>query len=136
MTALRRADWRFLLPAAPGGRYRRMVLLGGGADLAARLTGMADAIEGTVDAVAGADAVVIMAESDAAIAEVAARLAPDAVLYVEVDRRRAGRRGLSPARLRASLLKAGLSPAACYWVVPDFARARRHVPLDTPGPLE
>ena len=136
MTGLRRADWRFLLPAAPGGRYRLLVLLGGGTDLARRLSGMAERIDESVDAVAEADVVILMAESDAAIPEVAARLARNAVLYVEVDRRRPGRRGLTPARLRASLRKAGLTPTACYWVVPEFARARRHVPLDTPEPLE
>jgi hypothetical protein len=136
VTTLRRADWRFLLPAPPGDRYRRLVLLGGDDDLPSRLTGLADRIDRSVDDVGRADAVVLMTESDAAISDVAAGLARDAVLYIEVDRRRPGRRGLTPARLRTALRKAGLVPAACYWVVPDFARARRHVPLDTPGPLE
>ena len=136
MTALRRADWRFLLPAAPEGGFRKLVLLGGGSDLPERLEGLAGEITEHVEDVRDADAVVIMAEFAGPLAPVLRDTGPGATLYVEVDRRKRGRHGLTPSRLRAVLGRAGLIPTATHWVIPDFARARRHIPLDAPRALE
>ncbi|HEX6106086.1 MAG TPA: hypothetical protein VFZ26_10920, partial [Gemmatimonadales bacterium] len=130
MTGLRRADWRFLLPAPPEGRYRRLALLGGTDELCDGLNAVAEGIATGLDAVEDADVVVVMAGSDVPLDSVLDRLRPSAVLHLEVDRRRSGRRSLSPARLGRRLRRRGLTPTAWHWVIPHFEGARRHIPLD------
>jgi hypothetical protein len=135
MSPLRRADWRFLLPLPEGTRYGRLALLGGGEDLPGRLDGLAGRITAEVDGVNDADVVVVMADCVLPLEQIVARVQSRAALYIEVDRRRPGRRGLTPARLRKMLDARGLTPVAWHWVIPDFEHARRHIPLDAPAAL-
>jgi hypothetical protein len=133
--ALRRADWRFLLPAAAGGRFRHLVLLGGPAGLADLLR--AEEIAERIDtgATKGADLVVAMADWPASAAELASCLAPGGILYREIDRRRVGMVATTPARLARTLAAAGLRPLWSHWVIPELDQARRYLPLDHAGAL-
>jgi hypothetical protein len=132
---LRRADWRFLLPAPPGTRYRRALLLGGPAGLAELLRSeeLADRIDTSPSK--DADLVVAMAGCAASVSTLAGYLAPGGVLYREIERRRFATFGASPARLGRSLRAASLRPLWSHWIIPDPAHARRYLPLDHPGAL-
>ncbi len=136
MTAtLRRADWRFLLPAASRGRYCRLVLLGGPAGLADLL--MAEEIAERIETSAGtgADLVVAMADYHGSSTELTSYLAPGGVLYREIDRRHLPMMATTPARLARSFRASGLQPLWSHWVIPEPAHARRYLPLDHPAAL-
>jgi aminoglycoside phosphotransferase (APT) family kinase protein len=132
---LRRADWRFLLPSPPGGVFEHLVLLGGSAGLAAQIgdIGLARRVSGELPRERAADAVVVLSDAGADIPELAASLKPGGVLYREIDRLSPRMLATTPARLRRSMLRAGLSPAGAYWAMPDFATRQRYVPLDRAG---
>jgi hypothetical protein len=136
--ALRRADWRFLLPAPPAGSFEHLVLLGGPAGLAERLrdAGVARTISGRLPSGRGADAVVVLHDAAVAPAAAAAYVAVGGVFYCEVDRRRPATLHRTPARMRRALQAAGLSVVGAYWTVPDFERTRRYLPLDGSEVLE
>jgi aminoglycoside phosphotransferase (APT) family kinase protein len=127
---LRRADWRYLLPAPREERYRHLLLLGGPAGLAdlLRAEEIAERIDTTP--VKGADLVVAMADCSASASVLASYLSPGGVLYREIDRRRIGMLATTPARLAASLRASGLRPMWSHWVIPELAHARRYLPLD------
>jgi hypothetical protein len=127
---LRRADWRFLLPAAPGGRYRHALVLGGPAGLAdlLRTEELAERIDAS--SCRGADLVVAMADCPDSTSALAGLLAPGGVLYREIDRRRLGTIAMTPARLAARLRAAGLRALWSHWVIPELTHARRYLPLD------
>lgn len=133
--SLRRADWRFLLPAPGAGRYRHLVLLGGPPGLAELLR--AEQLAERVDTVpaAGADLVVALADASIGPRELAACGSPGGVVYREVDRRRLGHLMTSPARLRRDFATVGLRALWCHWVIPGFRQARRYLPLDHPAAL-
>ena len=134
---LRRADWRFLLPVPPNGRFRHLLVLGGPSGLSDRLVeiGIADCASADLRAAAKADVVVILSGATVSPAEVAGHLAADAVLYWEVDRRRAigriGRRWID-----RELGTAGMRRIGMYWVLPDFEHARRYLPLEPARAVE
>lgn len=134
---LRGADWRFLLPHPPDGRFQHLVLLGGTDGLAARLleVGLARRVSDAVPPGRSADAVAVLHGGEAALREIAGCLVPGGVLYHEVDRRSVGFLTSTPGRLRRSMREAGLSPIAMYAVVPDFSDHRMYLPLDVPGGL-
>jgi Ser/Thr protein kinase RdoA (MazF antagonist) len=133
--ALRRADWRFLLPGAATGRYRHLVLLGGPPGLAELLRAeeLAERIDTTP--IAGADLVVALADASIGARELAACVSAGGVVYREVDRRGPGHLTTSPGRLRRDLAAAGLEPLWGHWVIPGFSQARRYLPLDHPEAL-
>jgi hypothetical protein len=133
--ALRRADWRYLLPGPERGRYRQLVLLGGPPGLAELLREeqLADRIE--TRPAAGADLVVALADASVRPAELAACVAPGGVVYREIDRRRPGSATVTPARLRRDLTGSGLHPLWSHWVIPGFDQARRYLPFDHPDAL-
>ncbi len=134
---LRRADWRFLLPTPPDGRFRHLVVLGGPSGLPERLVeiGVAERAGTGLSAAATADALVIMSGATVSPGDIASCLAADAVLYWEVDRRRAigriGRRWID-----RELRGAGLRRTALYWVIPNFEQARRYLPLEPTRAVE
>jgi hypothetical protein len=130
VTALRRADWRFLLPAAPDGRYRHLVLLGGPSALAGLLREEEVAERIDTSPAEGADLIVALADYAASAAELASYMAPDGVLYREIDRRRLATLTMTPRRLFGRLRAAGLRPIWSHWIIPDLAHARRYLPLD------
>ena len=128
--ALRRADWRFLLPGPSGGRYHHLVLLGGPPGLAELLR--AEQIAERIDTgpAAGADLVVALADASIGPSELAACVLPGGVVYREIDRRRLGSLMMTPARQQRELAAAGLHPLWSHWVIPGFSQARRYLPLD------
>ena len=136
-TSLRRADWRFLLPAPVGDKFRHMVVLGGPSGLAARLVeiGAAARVSTRVPVRDSADALVLLADSRTTLAATAQCLAPEGVLYWEVEHR-----GLSTLRgagwIERQLRRTGLQSVGLYWVSPDFAEARRYLPLDHDAAVE
>lgn len=134
---LRRADWRFLLPAPPEGRFRHLLVFGGPSGLSDRLAeiGVAERASADLSATTRADAVVILSGATISPREVAGRLAPDAVLYWEVDRRRALRR-VGRRWIDRELRGAGLRRIGMYWVLPDFEHARRYLPLEPTRAVE
>lgn len=135
--SLRRADWRFLLPAPPAGGFAHMALLGGPSGLAERLIeiGLARHVSRALPGDRSADAVVALHDARVPLAAAAASLAPGGSLYYEIDRRRPAHLTDTPARARVSLLAAGLRPTGCYWAAPAFEGCKRYLPLDEPGAL-
>lgn len=134
---LRAADWRFLLPHPDGGRFGRLVLLGGPPGLAKRVVdiGVADVVTSELPAARSADAVVAFHDSRWTYRELADCLVPGGALYCEIDRRALRHWMSTPRRVGASLQKVGLSLTGTYVVGPSLYRPRVYVPLDAPGAL-
>ena len=131
MAPLRALDWRFLLPVPPDTRFRRLALLGaprGLPELADRV-GLASEVVTTVTSGA-ADVVAAWVGSPASIAEIAASVAADGVLYLQVDRA-AGVRVTRPSIIEGVLRDAGLHPSAIYALEPDANDPRAYIALDT-----
>lgn len=136
-TSLCRADWRFLLPLPAGGKFQHMVLLGGPPDLPERLVeiGAAARVSTTVPIQDRVDALVLLADSRTTLAATVECLAPDGIVYWEVERRRSTRlRGV--IWIERQLRRSGLQSLGLYWVSPDFADARRFLPLDHEAAVE
>jgi hypothetical protein len=132
LNAIRRLDWRFLLPDPALGR---VVYVGRGeSDLlvALRIAGLdVTALTGETAGAAGASfATAVMVNPsprDRALA--AALLRPGGWLYAEVSGARAAR------RLAKHLSGAGFGSVQLHWHWPDFARCTRILPLDDAGAL-
>src|SRR5690348_5818925 len=88
---LRRADWRFLLPAPPDGMFQHLVLLGGLAELAEQIAvaGIARQVSCHPPPAGTADAVAVLQGAGLSPAHAASYLAPGGALYYEIDRRTA-----------------------------------------------
>lgn len=123
LAAVRRADWRFLLPEPALGRVAYLgphepeliaALLALGADV--------DRLEAP-GAAADHDVVVLTAGSRRAVAAARAQLRPDGWLYAEVP----GRAALAWAR---ALRGAGFDEVTAHWLWPDARTCREIVPLD------
>jgi hypothetical protein len=131
-SGLRRADWRFLLPAPLGsGEVRHLALLGGPSQLAGQLleAGVAARISTSLPAEDTVDALVLLADSGTTPAAAARCLAPDGVLYWEIARRGIGWiKG--PGWIRRHLKRSGLQAIGLYWIMPGFPDARLYIPLD------
>ena len=108
-------------------------MLGGPAGVAARAmaAGIADEVT-ALPASERSDAVVAYADAPQAIHEIAACVAPNGVLYLEVDRNRRGTRETTPRQVEAVLHAAGLTACTWYAVEPDLTHARAYVPLHLP----
>jgi hypothetical protein len=134
---LRRADWRFLLPAPPEGAYRHLVLLGGPDELGDRLleVGFARRVSRRLGGPRSADLVVVLHDARVDLVAAARTVAEGGAFYVEVDRRSAGSLMLSPARAGRLLRSAGLTTLGVHWVIPGFSNTRRYIPLDSPAAL-
>ena len=129
---LRRADWRFLLPAPSAGAcFEDLVILGATPRLPDVLAdlGLARRIASTLPHHGAADAVVVLHNAASALEAAARAVRPGGVFYCEIDRR--SRSGLlqTPARVGRALRRAGLTPAAAYWVIRDFDDPRRFIPI-------
>ena len=115
---LRRCDWRFLLPMAPGGSFEHVVLLGAPEGLAELIVsaGIARRVSERIPADRCVDALVIMDRSDASPKSAEGCLLHECVVYWEIDRRRQARSSVTQAY--RALRSGGLSPTAAYWVRP------------------
>jgi hypothetical protein len=135
---LRRADWRFLLPAPPSGHFSRLVLLGGDDEQAELLVKAGIALEVTcrLESPGAADAVILLRGTKVSPIDAARMLRGKGVLYAEVDRLQSGRRWLTPRTMERQLSEVGLSLTGVYLVLPRFETGRRYVPMDHPGLLE
>jgi hypothetical protein len=135
--ALRRADWRFLMPRPPSGLFEHLVVLGGPPALAMRveMLGLAHQVSRALPDGGGVDALVILCDAGVDIYQSALQLKPGGVLYVEIDRRSPKTFATTPGRVRRSLRGIGLSPVSTYWITPNFANSQRYLPLDAPGAL-
>jgi hypothetical protein len=129
---IRRADWRFLLPAPAGGAFEHLVLLGGPADLARRLTdaGIARRVSAEVSPAGTADAVVVLdgAGARSTLEQALRCAAPDAVVYLEIA---FGRRliGSPPRRILRTLPRAGFETRT-YLLFPRLEQPRWYLPID------
>jgi hypothetical protein len=134
---LRTIDWRFLLPAAPDGRWGRVAVLGGPPGAVARVlsVNLADDATDVMPPAGAADLVVAHASARSDIAAAAEAVAPRGALYLEVDRTRRGARETTPRRVEAALRAAGLTSCAWYAVEPDLGTARAHIPLHLPDAM-
>ncbi len=137
---LRRADWRFLLPAPADGSYQHLVLLGSHPELAERLrdAGVARRVSNELPEDEPVDVVAILqgAAMPATVRRAIDVLTPGGSLYCEIDRRSINRLMMTPGRMRRLLQAHSLSLTGLYWPVPGFAAGKRYVPLDVNGPLE
>lgn len=136
-TGLRRADWRFLLPA-PESVFQHLVLLGGPADLPERIieSGIARRVSVTLPADGFADAIAVLSDAQVQFRDAASCLMPGGALYYEVDRRSPAHLGTTPRQVQNWLRRVGLTPIGVYWAAPDFANCRRYIPLDSPEALQ
>ena len=134
---LRRADWRFLLPAPQNGQFEHLVLLGADSERAAMLlnAGVARRVSTQVTSPGSADAVILLAAAKISFPDAARMLQSGGAFYAEVDRRLTGRWCLTPSRSKRRLHEVGLSVTCVYLVLPGFEAARRYVPIDHPGLL-
>jgi aminoglycoside phosphotransferase (APT) family kinase protein len=132
-TALRTADWRFLLPSPPEGTFRHLVLLGSPAAHAEAVleAGLARQVSSELPASRVADAVVVRTGVRVDPGAIAAALVPGGSLYYEIDRKRLPA-GASLRDFRKLLHNAGLLQTGLYWVEPSFARCIALVSLDVP----
>lgn len=130
---LRSADWRFLVPLPPDARFRHLVLLGGRAGRVERAVSLdlGEVVTSRLPGRREADAVVAYHDAPETVAQIAGAVARDGVLYLEIDRRRRGRRTQTLRAVTAALARASLSVAAVYAVEPDFTEPRAFVPLDS-----
>ncbi|GAB4416694.1 MAG: hypothetical protein Kow00106_12400 [Anaerolineae bacterium] len=132
LRAIRRLDWRFLLPDPALGR---VVYVGGEqSDLltALRVSGLdVTALTGEPSSAARASfaTAVMVNPSPREVALAAMLLRPGGWLYAEVNGARAAR------RLAKQLSGAGCGSVQLYWHWPDFARCTRILPLDDAGAL-
>jgi hypothetical protein len=85
-----RVDWRFLLPAFPGGRPASLVVRGGDATTVAALeaAGIAERVSEAWPPAQPADLIALLHGARETLADAAARLAPGGILYCEVTRPR------------------------------------------------
>jgi hypothetical protein len=104
---LRRADWRFLLPAPADGSYQHLVLLGGHPGLVERLrdAGIARRVSNELPAGEPVDVVAILhgAATPGTVRRAIDVLTPGGSLYCEIDRRSANTLMMTPGRMRRLL---------------------------------
>lgn len=130
--AIRRLDWRFLLPDPALGS---VIYLGEGeSDLltALRAAGLdVTALTGEASGAAGASfaTAAMVNPSPREVALAATLLRPGGWLYAEVNGAHAAR------RLVGYLSGAGFASVQLHWHWPDFARCTRILPLDDAGAL-
>jgi hypothetical protein len=131
----RRADWRFLLPTPPSGRFRHLVVLGSTPQFRAQLLelGVAVRVDGDLPADHRVDAVVVLHHAFRDIPRAAAAVETGGVFYCEVDRRQPRAMTWSPRRVNRMLGRAGLTSRGIWWVIPGFDDSKRFVPLDAPS---
>jgi aminoglycoside phosphotransferase (APT) family kinase protein len=131
---LRRADWRFLLPAPRSGAFDHVLLLGGAAGLESQLidAGIAGQVSRRITKGRRADAVVILKDARVRLRDAAACVAKGGALYCEIDRRGILFLLRSVGRTRRTLQRAGLSTIRPYWVRPGFQNCAAYLPLDVP----
>lgn len=138
LPGLRRADWRFLLPAPAASCYRHLILLGGSAvpALAEKLStaGVAYRISTCLpnSTQAKCDALILLHDSPWSLEQAISYLQPGGLLYQEIKRRLAGP---TPYRYQHHLRSLGLTPTGLYWVAPNFTDPKRYLSLDAPGVL-
>ena len=135
--AARDVDWRFLLPAPPGGfPARRVRLLGAAGGTAQLLVDLGVALEitetGPMDHRDTADVTVVLDGDGATIARATAAVPPGGVVYIAVDRRRPGQQVQSPGRLNQRLRQQGLR-STTYWRLRAKDRDTVFVPLGAQG---
>jgi hypothetical protein len=119
--ALRRADWRFLLPEPELGRVAYPAPRD--ATLVEALREVSDGVDGApLTQLAGYDVVVITGGGRHAVEDAAATAPAGAWLVVELG---------GPAALSAAgrLRRQGLEHVAAHWLWPDAERCREIVPL-------
>ena len=129
---LRRLDWRFLLPSDGSMRVGDAVLLGTDAALleTAADIGLADhVLTDLPEAESSVDLVAVLGHNAVDTQHVMNALRPGGVLYWEVDRRRAPR--LTPQRVRAMLVAAGMVPRGAYAIRPRRDAAALYLPLQS-----
>lgn len=133
MAGVRRLDWRFLLPAAPGG-YDHLILLGGDPALCALAAelGIARRVSASLSSGDAPDLVAVLSGASADPQSVVRALRPGGAWYWEFDRRFMFRR---PVATAARLVRAGLGPSTAYWVRGGFTVPRLFVPLDRDAAL-
>jgi hypothetical protein len=128
---LRSADWRFLLPFPPGGRFEHLVLLGGPpwlADVVVEL-GIAKKVSRETATEATADALILLEDSRVDVETASACLIPGGVAYWEVRRRWRSFLRSGPKAIRRRLREAGLVPTGLYWPHPGFRQTEMYLPV-------
>lgn len=138
LQASRRLDWRFLLPDPALDRVLYMGPRRG--SLAEALEKLSGSLTYAGDHLAGIapdafDVVVTCDPSIDHLRRAVPALRTGGALYVEIDRRRVGRRtarGADSRAVRAELDRLGLTTTSIAWHWPDFDACTRIVPLDRP----
>lgn len=131
---LRALDWRFLLPSPAGDRWRRLLLFGAAPGVAAlaERERLADRISIADDEDGTADLVVVFADAAESVRTIAGSVAPDGVLYVEIDPSAQGAEGGDARVLEQTLMDARLTGLTWYATEPDLAQVRAYLPLHLP----
>lgn len=136
--ALRRIDWRFLLPRPENGSFRHLVVRGGPAGIVECLqrSGIAERVSESVPAHSRVDALAVLDGARCSFKQAADALNPGGVLYYEVQRRLPRDILKTPARTRHTMQALGLVPSGSYLITPNVADARQYVPLDVSTALD
>lgn len=127
-----RLDWTLLLPASAVLPRDEALVFGGTDEMAQSLVdhGLARSWRRPQGAADRSAFVVAWDDSPLAVERIARHLAPGGLLYLEIDRRRLGRRRVGPRAVRDGLRRHGCFLYSAHVVTPDLGGPRRYLPMD------
>ena len=129
-----RLDWTLLLPASAALPFDEVMVLGGSDAAARSLVEQGVAARWRRPAGRGDRCAFVVAWADCALdlGRIGGHILPGGLLYLEIDRRRRGRRRLGLRSTRRALAKSGCRVFSTHIVTPDLALPRRYLPMDHP----
>ena len=132
-----RLDWSLLLPASATLPFDDVLVLGGDDELGQSLVdhGLAKCWRRPRDPADRCDFVVAWNDCRLDIDRIASHVGTGGLLYMEIDRRRPGRRSLGSRAMRRGLDRGGCRIFSTHIVTPTFERPRRYLPIDHVGAI-
>ncbi|MEP7112654.1 MAG: hypothetical protein ABI862_05275 [Ilumatobacteraceae bacterium] len=129
-----RLDWALLLPASVELPFDEVLVLGGTDRRGQSLVdhGLAAAWRRPTGPADRGSFVVAWEDCPVDVERIAGHVGAGGLLYLEIDRRRPGRRRLGPRSLRRALARSGRFIFSAHLVTPDLDRPSRYLPIDHP----
>jgi hypothetical protein len=129
-----RLDWILLLPESAVLPFDAVLVLGGDDELGQSLVdhGLARCWRRPLSPTDRCEFVVAWEDCEIDIDRIASHVDAGGLMYLEIDRRRAGRRRLGPRTVRRGLSRWGCHIFSTHIVTPTFDRPRRYLPVDHP----
>lgn len=129
-----RLDWMLLLPESAAVPFDDVLVLGGDDELGQSLVdhGLARCWRRPSAPTDRCEFVVAWDDCGLDIDAIAGHVDAGGLMYLEIDRRRAGRRLLGPRTTRRGLSRGGCRVFSAHIVTPTLERPRRYLPIDCP----